>query len=317
MDEDLDVFDDNYDVDKDPDLIEYQAMLTGEIPYDERKYQATQSMIHKTLAWSNSVLEDISRESQVPEGVDLIGQQVIRSQINPYLEAVKFPHSLILGPPGIGKTHLARWIASYRMEPFEEFLAPLRAEQLPDTGMILIDEAHRQNRPEFLFPFMEKGEVCFMAATTRPELLDPAFVSRFSLRLDLEPLNAEDSETLIAKLLMTDADVSILARASAGNPRQAERIVSTAKALNTHDPEKILEAVRINADGMDDVHLKILRTMKRIARPVGVAQVATMLYTSEQDIKEHERLLMAYGLIDMTTGGRMLTKKGQKYAEAI
>ena len=302
------------------DLTEYLLQLESEAfdpDEDLERFKANQVRVGEIMAWSTSVLEEIAREHEAPQGIHLIGQQVVRSQIKPYLNAVTFPHSLILGPPGIGKTHLARWIAAKRGDPFEEFLAPVRAEQLPQDGMVLIDEAHRQGRPEFLFPLMEKGLVTLMAATTRPELLDPAFVSRFTLRLDLDLLAQEDMETLIAQYLDTDADVSKLATAAAGNPRQAERIAKTARALDSLDPELILEAVRINADGLDDVHLKILRTMRRISRPVGVAQIATMLYTSEQDIKEHERLLMHYDLIDLTAGGRMLTKKGQKYADAI
>jgi Holliday junction resolvasome RuvABC ATP-dependent DNA helicase subunit len=311
MDEDL--------IDEEIDLVEYMHQLEREAaePVDLETFKAQQEELKKSIAWSNSVLEELSRESSAPQGLTLIGQHVVKNQIQPYLRAARFPHSLILGPPGIGKTHLARWIAAKRDEPFGEFLAPVRAEQLPRSGMVLLDEAHRQFKPEFLFPVMEKGLVTFMAATTRPELMDPAFVSRFALRLDLDLLSQEDSEMLIAKYLNTDEDVSKLAAASAGNPRQAERIADTAKALGTNDPALVLAAVRINADGLDDVHLKILRQLQRVSRPIGVGQLATMLYTSEQDIKEHERLLMNYGLIDLTSGGRVLTKKGQQYADAI
>lgn len=299
-----------------PDMNDLLAPLPED--FDLESFKEAQVQIAEDMKWAHSYLESMARESQGPFGMELVGQHVARAQVEPYLKAIRFPHTLILGPTGIGKTHMARWIAGQRHEVFEEFLAPVRPEQMPDYGIVLIDEAHRQGKPEPLFPIMEAGKLSVMAATTRPELLDPALVSRFLLRLNLELLEPEDAEVLMSLLLdNTDADVSVLARASAGNPRQAERIAETAKALGTLDPEQILSTVRINADGLDDVHLNILRNLKRLARPTGVSQLATLMFTSEQDIKEHERLLLHHGLVDLTSNGRMLTKKGLQYAQGI
>lgn len=271
--------------------------------------------LDELVQWAESIIDAANDPDIAPDGMILYGQDVIKKMIGPFLPLSKpFPHTLILGPPGSGKTHLARWIASKRADPFTEEMAPVRAEMIPSGGIFFIDEVHRQARPEFLFPRMEHG-LCIIAATTRPELIEPAFASRFLLQLDVEPLNQAATEEMLAALLGPDEVIPLLARASVGNPRQAQQIAAAAMGLKTRDPELILSTTRINADGMKDLHLKILQQLKRIGRPIGVSQLATLLYTNDLTIKEHERLLLNYELIDLTTTGRALTRKGDRYLE--
>lgn len=274
-------------------------------------------IVRETIEWSRSILE-ASEDAELADEVALFGQDELKNQIKPFLSRPeRFPHTLILGPPGSGKTHLARWIAAKRKEPFAEFIAPIRGpESLPRTGLILLDEVHRQARSEWLFPLMEQA-LTLLAATTRPELIEPAFASRFFLTLTLEPLDQHASEEMMETMLEEGPHIPILAKASAGNPRQALQIIETAIALNTKDPELILSTVRINADGLRDLHMKYLKTLTRLARPTGVNQLAILLGTNDQTIKEHERLLLELGLIDLATNGRILTRKGHRYLELL
>lgn len=279
--------------------------------------QEESESVLKWTSWARSLLEEAETPGSI-NGVVVYGQDLVKNQIRPFLDRKeRFPHTLILGLPGIGKSHFARWIAGERKEPFIELMAPLRTtESLPTVGIVLLDEVHRQSRPEWLFPLMERS-MTLLAATTRPEMIEPAFLSRFFLTLTLDPLDQGASEDLITALLGEGDHVPILARATAGNPRQAHQIAETAKGLGTTDPETVLSTVRINGDGLRDLHMKYLKTLKRLGRPTGANQLAILLSTNEQTIKEHERLLLELELIDLSSSGRILTRKGHRYTELL
>ena len=273
---------------------------------------------HETMRqWSRRVLEIEEPVRRVD--MDYFGQEAVKEQIDPFLDRYEaFPNTLILGMPGMGKTRLAKWIANIREQPFLEVLCPVNPDDLPYEGIVLLDEAHGQRKPEFLFERMGMDTMTVIAATTRPEMLDAAFKSRFLLQLHLTRYDRKAMVEMAQSILpMNDESADLYASASAGNPRQLERILEVAKELGYEDHEGVLRACRITADGLTEYHLRLLEALQRAGRPVGLSTLASMLYSDEQSVREHEQLLIDEGLLDLRSNGRTLSREGKKVVKRL
>jgi putative ATPase len=157
---------------------------------------------------------------------DVVGQRHLLAPGKPL--AVAFAsgklHSMILwGPPGVGKTTLARLMADAFNAEFIALSAVLsgvkdirdavaRAEAtLAQSGratILFVDEVHRFNKAQqdAFLPYVERGTVTFIGATTENPSFEVigALLSRAAVYV-LEPLSPEDLSTLLDRALAVAA----------------------------------------------------------------------------------------------------------------
>jgi len=197
-----------------------------------------------------------------PQTLDeFVGQRALLAPGTPLRRAIESgqPHSMILhGPPGSGKTTLARIVAASAGAAFEEHsaveagLAEVRgvierARHRDDGTVFFLDEIHRFNRPQqdALLRAVEEGLVVLIGATTenpRHEV-STALLSRLRVYA-MEPLRAEDVGELLERALQRgelgdvtlDPDAAELIATRAGGDA---RVALGALELAATDAERI------------------------------------------------------------------------------
>ena len=150
---------------------------------------------------------------------DVVGQGHIagpEGTLTRLLAAGRLPSVILWGPPGTGKTTIARLLARETALHFQAISAifsgvkDLRAafdeaegrRKLGQGTLLFVDEIHRFNRAQqdSFLPFVERGTVTLVGATTEnPSFeLNSALLSRCQV-LVLKRLQADDLETLLSR----------------------------------------------------------------------------------------------------------------------
>ena len=154
---------------------------------------------------------------------DFVGQEHIVGKdklLYRLIKADKITSIILWGPPGCGKTSLARIIANTTNSRFETLNATTSGvsdiKKIIEEGnnyffnpsnktILFIDEIHRFNKlqQDTLLPYVEKGEIILIGATTENPYFEvnKALLSRSTV-LKLEKLNTEDVKKAIDNCLI-------------------------------------------------------------------------------------------------------------------
>jgi putative ATPase len=197
---------------------------------------------------------------------EVVGQEHLCSSNAPLrclCESGNLTHSFFYGPPGCGKTTMARIIASVMDLPFYEFNATsLKIEELRKIfnqyensltkPLIFIDEVHRlaKNQQEVLLPVMEQNSVLVIGASTEnPYFSLTAAMRSRSLLFELQTIGVKSLEDLLGRTGITIEDEAkeYLLASSGGDARAMLKLTEVASALNKPITLELLKSLRPTA----------------------------------------------------------------------
>jgi Holliday junction DNA helicase RuvB len=220
---------------------------------------------------------------------------------------------------------------------------------LETRDVLFIDEIHRLSTvvEEYLYAAMEDFKIDIMidsgpnarsiqialnpftlvGATTRSGLLTAPLLSRFGIKSRLEYYNLDVLDKIVSRSaqvlqvkITSDASREI-ARRSRGTPRIANGLLRRMRdfaqilgngIINMDIAEHGLKALKVDANGLDEMDNKILFTLidKFKGGPVGISNIATSVGEESGTIEEvYEPFLIQEGYIIRTPRGREATEK--------
>ncbi len=206
---------------------------------------------------------------------DFVGQRHILSEgklLWRMIQADRLSSIILFGPPGTGKTSIARVIANSTEAPFSQLNAVTSGvadikRVIADTGnsllnpsgrtVLFIDEIHRFNKAQqdALLPSVEDGSIILIGATTENPYfqVNKALISRSTV-FQLYPLDSDDIYTLLERALkdkerglgslllnVTTEALDFFAQRAGGDARVALNGLELAALTTKPDAEGVIE----------------------------------------------------------------------------
>jgi Holliday junction DNA helicase RuvB len=305
-------------------------------------------------------------EQVVPTLDHVIGQKtavaVLRTAIDSYFydrskssEEQAFPHLLVTGPSGTGKTLLSEIVArevacNLHVELAQNLKTSEHAHgalmMLEPGDILFIDEIHElpqtvavaiyrslENRQLFLGKkhIVSLPPFCLIGATTDEHMLHSSLRQRFRIQCRLTHYSDEETFLLIqqrAKRLRWSIEEDALrqlASKSRGTPRLAVRLLESAKRQASASGTDLITAAHVEAMcrieqidglGLDAVEQRYLQILREGEGAVRLNVIAVQMGLPRQSIEMFESDFIRLGLISKSEKGRMLTAKGHEHLSA-
>ena len=250
---------------------------------------------------------------------DVVGQEQLIGKDQPLrhlIETDKLSSLILWGPPGTGKTTIARVIARVTQQDFHEMsavsasvkdvrelvaAAETRLGQAEAGTILFLDEVHRFNKSQqdALLPSVESGLITLIGATTENPYFEvnAPLLSRSTL-FRLEPIDRDSILTLMARGLEEEkvkADseaLELLADRSAGDGRQALTSLEVASAIaigrgeatvTLEDVEASLgvKAIRYGRDDHYDIISAFIKSIRGSDADSGLYWLSRMIKAGE------------------------------------
>jgi Holliday junction DNA helicase RuvB len=305
-------------------------------------------------------MEDDSLSQIVPTLNHVVGQTravaVLQTAIDSYFyERSKvgveqaFPHMLLTGPSGTGKTLLCEIVANelccnLHSELAQNIRTPEHVHgslmMLEPGDVLFYDEIHElpQKAAVTLYRALEERKLflgkhhviklppfCLIGATTHEHLLATSCRDRFRILLRLCHYSDDEMFQLLrqrAKRLgwsIEDDATRQVASKSRGVPRLGVRLLESTKRTASADGtdtmtvdhiKRMCDIEQIDPLGLDAIEQKYLRILREVNGPVRLNVIATHLGLPRRSIEMLEADFVRLGLITKSDKGRLLTPKG-------